>query len=106
MSAASVLYAKTALPRGADVVVEVDGKEAFRLPLDTEAVQKVSGEKGYVVLETRGGRARVSESSCPNKVCVDQGWVDHGAIVCLPNGILVRVGLPDSGDRRLDAITR
>lgn len=106
MSAASVLYAKTALPGGTDAVVEIDGKEAIHLPLDVDVVRKAQGEKGYVVLEIKDRGVRVLESSCPNKICVDQGWVRQGVIVCLPSRILVRVGLKGSGDRRFDAITR
>jgi len=77
-----------------------------RLSLDEDAAVTVEGARGPVTVETRGGAVCVAEAMCPDHTCVRTGWVraSGSAIVCLPNGVTVRIG----GDRDdgLDALVR
>ncbi len=65
---------------------------------------KVSSENGgYNIIRVEKGRIAVTEASCPDKVCVHQGFIDDGSvpIVCLPNKLSVVI----ISDNDLDAVT-
>jgi hypothetical protein len=47
---------------------------------------------------------RVKEAHCPNLICVKEGWISRGAIVCLPNRIVVLVG-GGKARKDVDAVT-
>ena len=53
----------------------------------------VEGKIGKNVIEVEKGRIRVREAQCPDQICVNQGWLDHGAIpiVCLPNQLTIQL---------------
>ncbi len=70
--------------------ITVDGETAAVLPLDQDAVFDC---RNGVVVTVSGGAVSVSESDCPDRLCVRRGPVsDRGAvIVCLPNRTVVRI---------------
>ena len=59
---------------------------------------------GSNTVAVREGRICVSHASCPDQVCVKQGWVSQTAtpIVCLPNGLVIQI---KGGETDLDATT-
>lgn len=61
------------------------------------------GHGGYNVICVKNGRIAVTEANCPDKVCVNQGYTDNGAvpIVCLPHKLSVTV-IKDKND--VDAV--
>lgn len=92
------------LPPGEMVVIEVQGKRVYELPLNKDTEVDVPGPLGSTHVVIKDGRVRVQDSPCPDKICVREGWKDRGAIVCLPNRVVVRVtGKEEQG---IDAITR
>ena len=50
------------------------------------------------------GKIRMVSADCPDKVCVNQGWIDSGIvpIVCLPNKVTIEI---TGGESELDAET-
>lgn len=42
---------------------------------------------GYLDVEIKNSKARVSHSNCKNQYCVMQGWISHinQSILCVPN---------------------
>ena len=46
---------------------------------------------GVNLIDVEPGRIRVLEASCPDGLCVRQGWVSSGfvPIVCLPNRLVI-----------------
>ena len=40
-------------------------------------------------IEIKDGRVRITDSPCPNKTCISQGW--HNPLVCLPNKVMISV---------------
>ena len=50
------------------------------------------------------GRIRVESASCPDQICVNQGWITDDAvpIVCLPNKLVIEIS---GGEGELDAVT-
>lgn len=105
-SLTGIVFIKDVLPKGAEVSIEVDGKDKYRYALDTDRVIDVKGDYGNLTVEIKNKKVRVSGASCSNKLCERQGWVDAGAIICLPNRISIIVGGGQkSKGRTLDAVT-
>ena len=76
------------------VEISVDGEVVETLPLnqDTEiTVEGYNGGHNHIVIE--GGKVRVTEADCPDKICVNQGWIERTGenIVCLPNRMIARI---------------
>ncbi|RME67757.1 MAG: NusG domain II-containing protein [Nitrospirae bacterium] len=92
--------ARTVAGSSDTVTVMVDGKKRFILDLKEEGTYRVKGPIGETLIEIKDGRVRVRDSDCPRKFCVRQGWIRTGAIVCVPNRVVVSVGesLPEGVD--------
>lgn len=105
-SIAGMVIVQEAIPQGAYVNIEIDGSLAYTFPLDIDRIVPVSTPDGNMIIEINDEKVRVSESDCPKKFCVSQGWIAKGAIICLPNKtvILVGQGMPYS-EKELDAIS-
>lgn len=104
LSLGGAIGVRKMLPPGEMVVIEVQGKRVYELPLNKDTEVDVQGPLGSTHVIIKGGRVRVLDSPCPEKICVKEGWKDRGAIVCLPNRVVVRVtGKEEHG---VDAITR
>lgn len=45
------------------------------------------------IIEVEKGRIRVRSATCPDQVCVHQGWISSGIvpIACLPNGLIIQI---------------
>ncbi len=104
-----IVFIKEALPRSGDVVIETDGKVSYIYPLSEDRTVDVKSSSGSLTVEIKDRRVRVVHASCPNRLCELQGWVNRGAIICLPGRTSVIVGGPDEReeqkDRKIDAIT-
>ncbi len=72
--------------------IEVNGRLVYVLPIDKDRTVSVEGPEGRTVIEIKDHRLRVTESPCHNKLCIKQGWIESGAIVCLPNRVVVTIG--------------
>ncbi|MEW6586449.1 MAG: NusG domain II-containing protein, partial [Nitrospirota bacterium] len=88
LSLAAVIFISSILPGGEAVEISADGKLRYVLPLDVDRTVSVRGEHGPTVVEIKGRRVRVIESPCPNKICIHQGWLEHGVIACVPNRVV------------------
>ena len=78
----------------AEAVVEVDGQEKGRYPLDQDTSVEIQLEDGsYNLLEIKDGRADITEASCPDKICVDHRPVSRRgeSLVCQPNKVVVEI---------------
>lgn len=92
--------------RGGEAVVTVDGQTVAVLPLAADAALTVGEDSGFRnTVEVSGGRVRVADADCPDRLCVRQGWIsyDGESIVCLPHKLVVAVR---GGEGGLDAIAR
>ena len=78
---------------GGTVSVQIDGELVMELPL-SEDRSLVLGEGAHTnTLVIEGGKARIAEASCPDRICVRQGTVQYAgeSIVCLPHRLVVTV---------------
>ncbi|MBI3378083.1 MAG: NusG domain II-containing protein [Nitrospirae bacterium] len=106
ISISEFIFIKEAFPQGTDVKIEVNGKLAYKLPLNSDAIIAVKGINGDTVVEIKNRKVRIKESPCPNKICIHNGWIDRGAIVCLPNRVTVFVDSSEGKENKaIDAIT-
>jgi hypothetical protein len=106
ISISGIFVAREAVPHGSDVIIEINGKPFYVFPLHTDRAIPINGPDVNMVVEIKGRKVRVSESDCPNKLCVREGWVSKGVIVCLPNKTLIIVGGSLNGSPKdIDAIT-
>ena len=42
-----------------------------------------------IIVEIKGEKVRIKESTCKNKYCVKQGWSSNFPIICVPNEVSV-----------------
>jgi hypothetical protein len=77
----------------AQVHITAEGAEYAVVPLEEDRIINVPGPLGKTTVETKGGRVRVLDSPCPNKICVSQSWIERPGetIVCLPNRVSITV---------------
>ncbi len=83
-----------------EVRVNAAGGEILTLPLDADSGElTVRGWGGESRLEVRGGRARMLDSACPDKLCVKVGWISSPgeSVVCLPNRVVIEIVSADGG---------
>jgi hypothetical protein len=106
LSFSGIIFIKEVLPKGRSVQIEVNGNLVYVLPIDKGRTVSVEGPEGRTVVEIKNHRVRVTESPCHNKLCIKQGWSESGAIVCLPNKVVVTIGdHEDEINKIVDAIT-
>ncbi len=92
--------------KGKTLLIEIDNKELYRLPLSTERIIHVKGRLGITEIEISDGRARITKSPCPNKICIRMGWINfsNGTSVCVPNRVVIRI-IGNNGSE-YDAVVR
>ena len=106
LSVASIFISRDALSQGSDVIIELDGKPAYTLPLYVDRLLSVEGPHGKTLIEIHEGKVRAKEASCRNQICAREGWVSKGVIVCLPNKLVIIVGgSRNNRQRGIDAVT-
>ncbi len=105
LSLTGLVFIKETLPQNGTVRIEEDGKPVYLLPIDKDRIVSVDGPIGRTLVEIKDHKVRITESPCPNKLCIRQGWVEKGALICLPNKVVVTIGDGDGKKSPVDAIT-
>ncbi|MBQ3134201.1 MAG: NusG domain II-containing protein [Oscillospiraceae bacterium] len=75
------------------------------VPLGQDARFTITAPNGGTnTVAVSGGRIRVEQATCPDGLCVNQGWsrTEGYPIVCLPHGLVIQ---PKGGDTPFDAVT-
>lgn len=107
VSLSGIFFMQEVMPKRRTVLIEVDGRPLYVLPLGRDRIVEVEGSRGKTIIELKQEMARVKDSPCPTKQCVKQGWTGHGVIVCLPNKVVITVGNDNDDVHTVaDAITR
>ena len=76
--------------------VRVDGQVVREIDLAAVAAEQaftVDTPWGQNTVSVRPGGIRVSDADCPDRVCVNQGWLTGGRvpIVCLPHRLVIEL---------------
>lgn len=82
------------------------GAKLGQFSLDSNRLLDVDGPLGRTQIQIRDGKARIIDSPCSNRYCIQMGPVGEsgGIIVCVPNEIIVQsVKQRDDG---LDAVSK
>ena len=90
---------------GAMVQITQDGQVVGTYSLQQpRTLRYESQDGGYNIVVIADGKVRVSEASCPDQVCVDQGWISDGTVpvVCLPSRLVIQI---EGGGDGLDSAT-
>ncbi len=103
LSVSGLFLVKGLALSGNTASIEVNGKLLYRLSLNEDRTVEVHGPIGITRVEVKQGKIRITDSPCPNKLCIRQGWIKRGAIICLPNRVVVTIGGDDTGE--VDAIS-
>jgi hypothetical protein len=95
--------------KGSSVEITVDGSLYAVYNLKTDAVIPISDENGTVTntLTISGGRAKMTEADCPDKLCMHQNAISLSGenIVCLPNRVVCTV-VGDADEDEFDVIVK
>lgn len=76
------------------VEISVNGEVVRILDLDQDADILIQGYgDGTNRFVIQDGKVHVSEATCPDKLCMHQGWVQitGESLVCLPNRVMARI---------------
>ena len=96
-----------AMPKGNGATVDVYIGEALYGSYDLDKDQTVSVVNSGIVnvIEIADRRARMKEATCPNRICVECGWIDKSgeSICCAPSKVLMIIRSDDGG---YDAVTK
>lgn len=87
--------------------VNVEGPEgSYRYSLAIDREVDVHGPLGDTHIIIEHGEARISDSPCPTKTCVQQGAIStsSGWIACLPNQILLTIVSSGNGSMEVDDV--
>ena len=89
IAAAGIFFTVRGLgQKGSRVVVNAAGVK-YEYSAELDGTYTVAGELGPTTFEIKDGRVRITDSPCPNKTCISQGW--HNPLVCLPNKVMITV---------------
>lgn len=100
LSAAATAYIylrPTASAPGDTAVIYLDGEMVEMVDLSTiteNYTKDYTGQAGLTnTVEFAPGMVRVQEATCPDQICVYQGWVEADGlpIACLPNTLIIQV---------------
>ncbi len=88
---------------GSYAAVYYNGEQVGSYPLYESGLYPL--EEYGVTLEVSDKKIRVSDSDCPDKVCVKTGFISSSkqTIVCLPNRISVRI-INENNDDNIDIV--
>lgn len=69
-----------------------DGELLETLDLSREADRSftVTWKGGNNEIEIKDHRIRVREADCPDRICMDMGWLEAAPIVCLPHHLTIQ----------------
>lgn len=106
LSTVILLVTRSRKDQGAYVVVMVRNEEVARYSMAINGIYDIYDNNGnngnnakINTIEIKDGRVRMLEASCPNHLCIRQGWIrfEGQSIVCLPNKVTVIVRGTDDG---------
>ena len=87
------------LPKGEYLEIYKKNEILATYSLNQKITKKINGIKGVTEIMIDNGRVRFSESPCPKKYCIHQGWINKAnqMIVCIPNQISISIIGPKRG---------
>lgn len=108
LSAAAAIIISYQTANGVIANIYQDGECIYTIDLSRVSdayTLRVSGDVENTITVERG-RICVSSATCPDQVCVHQGWISNSVVpvVCLPNRLVIRI--EDTPGTGIDAVGR
>jgi hypothetical protein len=95
-------------PKKNTVNIKRDGEILYSFDLSSakDKTFKIPYGNSSNTIEIKDGRIRVHSAECPDKTCVNTGWLSSASmpIVCLPNHLVIEFS--DSDPTEVDAVAR
>lgn len=88
------------------VIIELFGKIYGIYDLNKDAIISLKGPYSDMKINIENGYVFVSESECPQKLCIKMGKKnrENDVIVCIPNHLIIRI--EGEEENKLEFITR
>lgn len=69
---------------------------------------KIKSKEGYNIVKIHDKGVEIIEASCPDKVCIHQGFITKSSesIVCLPNKVHIKITTEDNHESEEDVISK
>ena len=79
--------------KGKYVKVYVNNKLTKTFDLNKDREYFIETKVGYNLLIIKNNKVRILDADCPNKICVDKGYISKNdeSIICLPHHVVVTV---------------
>ena len=92
---------------GKQIEIYVDNELYKTYDIDDEDEIKIESEEGYNVVKIHNHGAQITEASCPDKVCIHEGFIKKPSesIVCLPNKVHIKIITDDTNNYGEEDIT-
>ena len=90
--------------KGKYVKVYVNEKLTKTFDLKKDREYFIETKLGYNLLIIKNEKARILDADCPNKICVDKGYISKNgeSIICLPHNVVVTI--ESSEEKEVDAV--
>ena len=102
VSAAAMLFISKSGKNHGTAKIYRDGECLYTIDLEAveEPYQLTVIGIAENVIEVEKGRIRVVSATCPDHICVEQGWISDGItpIVCLPNKLVIQLEKQGAAD--------
>lgn len=93
---------------GEKIEIYVDNKLYKTYDIDDEDEIKIESNEGYNVIKIHDHGVEIDEASCPDKVCVHEGFITKPSesIVCLPNKVHIKIVSNQDYEEEEDIISK
>ena len=90
--------------KGKYVKVYVNNKLTKTFDLNKDREYFIETKFGYNLLIIKNNKVRILDADCPNKICVDKGYISKNgeSIICLPHHVVVTVESDE--EKTVDAV--
>lgn len=94
--------------KGEKIEIYVDNKLYKTYDIDDEDEIKIESEKGYNLIKIHNHGVEITEASCPDKVCINEGFIEKPSksIVCLPNKVHIKITSDSNHEDEEDVISK
>ena len=90
------------------IEIYMDNKLYKTYDINDKEEIKIKSKEGYNIVKIHDKGVEIIEASCPDKVCIHQGFITKSSesIVCLPNKVHIKITTEDNHESEEDVISK
>lgn len=90
------------------IEIYMDNKLYKTYDINDKEEIKIKSKEGYNIVKIHDKGVEIIEASCPDKVCIHQGFITKSSesIVCLPNKVHIKITIEDNHESEEDVISK